>query len=150
MKTKEELLKFYNVEFDKTYKITGTSNQVYLDLVDKKFEITDTATFDEFGIKIKPFDKFFKYTLLNLLKYEESTEILNNQEKEYLQKNIVDHPIFKGRIKYIEKIQYATRAFLEIETINGPFDLPSFQSDTMYQDMKPNKSYTLKELGLKE
>ena len=87
---------------------------------------------------------------------EEVKDILDKKEKEYLSnvikpfkssvtsiaKRYVNHCGSKGQ--YIEiKVKNIRYSF-----VNNLFYLPEFKQNTMYKNMKINKEYTLKELGL--
>lgn len=150
MKTKEEVLKFYGVEVRKTYTITGASNQLFQDLVGRKFTISNESIFNSVSIEVKPHYKFYTILVLNILEYEESKEILDEKEREYLQKYVVDNPAYKGNIKFIKKYTCDESAFLEIKLKGYSCYLPSFPNDLMYKGMGADIIYTLKELGLKE
>lgn len=75
-------------------------------------------------------------------------EILDKEEKEYL--SAVIRP-FKERIMYIALNEGINRdnvyVYIELNDSES-IDLPYFKKGTMYKDMKVNKEYTLKELGL--
>lgn len=81
---------------------------------------------------------------------KENRPILTDKEKKYLE--FIIKP-FKDKIKYIEKIdrdfgqQYISITYTD-GISNESINLPYFKSYTMYLGMKPNKSYTLKELEL--
>lgn len=76
-------------------------------------------------------------------------EILDSTEKKYLA--AVIRP-FKDRIKSITKIDVSDEQYITIKQkeslSDGNIALPYFKSGTMYVGMKPNKEYTLEELGL--
>lgn len=77
-----------------------------------------------------------------------SREILDTKEKEYL--SAVIRP-FKKEIKYIRKNilrLVGEYAYIEINLGGEAIVFPNFKKGTMYKNMKPNKKYTLKELGL--
>ena len=95
------------------------------------------------------------YPLTSLVNYdyEEYKPILDDAEREYLQKYVMDNPAFKGRVKYIKKspVYYKKAQFLEIETTYDDYAyLPYFKEDSMYKGMELEKEYTAQELGLKE
>lgn len=79
--------------------------------------------------------------------YEHKPEILDEVEKRYLRGVI--RP-FRDRVKAISLITSGGKSYcyinikLEDETIY----LPDFEINTMYKGMKPEKEYTLEELGL--
>ena len=85
--------------------------------------------------------------------YEAPEEILDKEEKEYLE--AVIRP-FRDRVKYIKNTHaYDSLCFISIrladklqKDLNEAICLPYFNVDTMYKGMKPNKEYTLEELGL--
>lgn len=76
-------------------------------------------------------------------------EILDSTEKKYLA--AVIRP-FKDRIESITKIGGSDKQYIRIKQkeslSDGSIALPYFKSGTMYVGMKPNKVYTLEELGL--
>lgn len=79
---------------------------------------------------------------------KEKKEILDKAEKEYL--SAVIKP-FRNRVLYIKKISafsHKGMGFLEISLNGENCDLPYFEMDSMYKNMKTNREYTLKELGL--
>ena len=85
--------------------------------------------------------------------YEAPKEILDKEEKEYLE--AVIRP-FRDRVVSIEKrwfIDNEEKEFIKIWLVgtidfNEYAQLPSFEKDTMYKGMELNKEYTLDELGL--
>lgn len=84
-------------------------------------------------------------------------DILDEKEKQYLQ-NVIKP--FRDRVKSIAKQNYTNGYdYISISVsypINNCFDyfgtdslfLPVFKSETMYNNMKAGKKYTLEELGL--
>lgn len=73
-------------------------------------------------------------------------EILDETEKRYL-KSII-RP-FKDKIRHISKeTAYGGEYYIYIDLDDGSISLPNFKKGTMYNGMKDNKEYTLKELGL--
>lgn len=75
-------------------------------------------------------------------------EVLDKVEKKYL--SAVIRP-FKKEIKYIRKNIFRLVDKYEYIAINlggEAIVFPNFKKGTMYKNMKPNKKYTLKELGL--
>lgn len=81
--------------------------------------------------------------------YEYKPEILDEAEKRYLRGVI--RP-FRDKVEYIQKcksIMYEDSDYINIY-IEGSHSitLPYFGSNTMYKNMKDNKKYTLKELGI--
>lgn len=82
--------------------------------------------------------------------YEYKPEILDEAEKRYL-KGVI-RP-YLDRIKSIEKFIFSTgRAKIKITVKDDDsywyINLPPFEKDTMYKNMKDDKEYTLEELGL--
>lgn len=86
--------------------------------------------------------------LIKESKKEENKPILDNVEKEYL--STVIKP-FKNKVKFIRKCYVPSVEFIHIGIIGeiGTY-LPNFKKGTMYEGMKVDKEYTLKELGLDE
>ena len=82
--------------------------------------------------------------------YEAKVEILDDVEKRYLRGVI--RP-YLDRIKSIEKYIFSTGKARIIITVKDGNDywhinLPPFEKDTMYKNMKDDEQYTLEELGL--
>ena len=82
--------------------------------------------------------------------YEAKVEILDDVEKRYLRGVI--RP-YLDRIESIEKYIFSTGKARIIITVKDDNDywhinLPPFEKDTMYKNMKDDKKYTLEELGL--
>lgn len=81
--------------------------------------------------------------------YEVEKEILDEEEKKYL--STVIKP-FKNNVLYIVKVYNLYNDYQQLLTIALKGDrfiqFPSFEKDTMYKGMIPNRYYTLKELGL--
>lgn len=82
--------------------------------------------------------------------YEFKEEILDEAEKRYLRGVI--RP-FRDRVKYIQKFTFPTgkaKITIKTEKDNDTWyvSLPLFEKDSMYKNMKPDKEYTLEELGL--
>ena len=73
-------------------------------------------------------------------------EILDDTEKRYL-KSII-RP-FKDKIRRISKeTTFGGEYYIYIDLDDDSISLPNFKKGTMYNGMKDNKEYTLKELGL--
>lgn len=88
--------------------------------------------------------------LVNTITLDKVEEILDDKEKEYLASVIKP---FKNRIEYIEleNLYDADDVYIIIYLeYDDAITLPNFKKDTMYKNMKVNKNYTLKELGLDE
>lgn len=80
--------------------------------------------------------------------YEAPHEILDKEEKEYLE-NVI-RP-FKEKTSYIVKRvdNFNTKEeYLLIDVVGGVFAFPNFKKGTMYKGMEVDKEYTLEELGL--
>ena len=72
--------------------------------------------------------------------------ILDEKEKEYLR--AVIRP-FRKEINYIIKNDFfEENEYIEIVLEKENIIFPNFEKGTMYKNMKPNKKYTLEELGL--
>ncbi len=153
MKTKQEILDFYGVEIGKKYKITKTS----LYLSDSKIFTIKEDEFVYGGLKLR-FEGGLKYNypiaMLNNCCYEEiKPSILDNTEKRYLQKYVMDNPALKGKVIRIAKYTdvKAKNEFVRIYLNNyDTMALPYFPVDTMYKGMAKNIKYTPQELGLEE
>lgn len=75
-------------------------------------------------------------------------EILDETEKRYLK--AVIRP-FKNKVVNISKRLYFNgKCYIEIELDTDNIRFPFFEPGAMYNGMKENKKYTLKELGLDE
>lgn len=92
-----------------------------------------------------------KYAMQWLLS-EYKEPILNKAERKYL--SDVIRP-FRKSVTYISKLPFSEtdRQFISIVIMNERgrrecVNLPNFETDTMYKGVKPNKPYTLEELGL--
>lgn len=79
--------------------------------------------------------------------YKREKTILDDTEKEYLSSVIKP---FRDRVKRIIKVLDSCNntAFILIQLNDDYISLPNFKENTMYKNMKSNKKYTLKELGL--
>ena len=132
----------YLIKFDKE-RVYGVINGIYYNgkidysILFLKGKVTD----ERFGKIIKIEEPIYQTV------YEHKEEILDEAEKRYLR--VVIRP-FKNRVRGIEKISYSVEE--EFITIivkdDGDINLPTFKRNTMYKGMKPNKEYTLEELGL--
>ena len=91
----------------------------------------------------------FVFTRLLSGKLEIEKPILNRSEKKYLE-NVI-RP-FKDEVVDITKNRYdSVFEFIGIHTSDTHhMYFPNFKIGLMYKGMKPNKKYTLKELGLFE
>ena len=111
----------------------------------------DDSDLKELKDRINTFGKIIKieepeYTTA----YEAKVEILDEVEKRYLRGVI--RP-YSDRIESIEKFIFSTgRAKITITVKDGNdywyINLPPFEKDTMYKNMKDDEQYTLEELGL--
>jgi len=72
-------------------------------------------------------------------------QILDDVERRYL--SAVIRP-FRGRVKYIKKIDATCEEYITIKVNVDWAYLPCFKKGAMYKGMEPNKEYTLEELGL--
>lgn len=77
--------------------------------------------------------------------YEAPKEILEKEEKEYLE--AVIRP-FKDRVSFIAKRGGIKMQYIQIALFNDLLELPSFENNKYYKGMELDKEYTLKELGL--
>ena len=80
--------------------------------------------------------------------YEVKQEILDEAEKRYLRGVI--RP-FRNKVKTIVKyksIDYKSKSYIGITLEGFYFNLPYFDTGAMYNGMKAEQKYTLKELGL--
>lgn len=77
--------------------------------------------------------------------YEESKEILDKQEKEYL--SAVIKP-FRDRVNYIIKMSGGSGEYIGIYITDDVAFLPHFKKKSMYKGMELDRKYTLEELGL--
>ena len=82
----------------------------------------------------------------NWLREEYKPQILDKAEKKYLS-NII-RP-FRDKVEGIIKCKYDTKEYIKIELKNEfGIALPFFDKGSMYKEMKVEKPYTLKELGI--
>lgn len=133
----KEVANILGVELGEEFKIKGD---------DRTFKFTNDGLFDCYSCNLLVF------TLNNLLTGISEIEkpILDKVEKRYLE-NLL-RP-FKDRVTYVTKRKGLDK---KLEYLNICLDkddviyLPYFEDDTMYKGMKPEKEYTLKELGLFE
>lgn len=152
MKTREELLDFYGVEIGKKYQITNTDLKISGINI---FTVVETpVNYGGLALKFLGNSGFSSaLTLLSECCYEEvKPSILDNKEREYLQKYVMDNPAFKGRVKKFTKFTNVEmeKDYLAIRLNDDTTFLPFFQKDTMYKNMEVEKQYTPKELGLEE
>ena len=139
----EQLAKMLNVEIDEEFKIEGYDD--YL-----KFKFTENRFLQSCGDVYGWVDSISIMTVLEgrakIIKLPKS--ILTDEEKEYL--SYVIKP-FRNRIKCFYKW---TCEDCNYEQIMAPctdyshLDFPSFEKNTIYKGMAPNKKYTLDDLGL--
>lgn len=98
-----------------------------------------------YGVRYEGWRYSYWFTVHDL---EEVKDRLTAKEKEYLS-NIIKP--FRSRVENIEKcdsyIRHGEYMIIRIRN-DTPINLPSFEKDTMYQNMEIYKSYTLEELGL--
>lgn len=137
---------------DKDFKLKKGDKVVWVFRNDKNNKYTSIIT--ENGYTVKEFEDYDK--VLKVLRptgyktvYEEKKEILDEEEKKYL--SAVIKP-FKKNVLYIVKVYNLYNDYQQLLTIALKGDrfiqFPSFEKDTMYKGMIPNRYYTLKELGL--
>lgn len=85
--------------------------------------------------------------LANTIILDKVEEILDDKEKEYLRGVIKP---FRNKVICIKKLYCNTHEYIRIELEDDFVSLHMFEKGTMYKNMKVNKEYTLKELGLDE
>lgn len=156
MKTKQELLDFYGVEIGKTYRITNASNENH---INKTFTVIESITrltilFHSF-LYGKPYDYVGLLSSLEDWTYEEvEPPILDDKEREYLQKYVMDNPAFKGKVESIVKtgnlLTDFERIIITMQNNTNCGILPGFKRGSMYKGMESHRYYTPKELGLEE
>ena len=150
MKTKQELLDFYGVEIGKKYRITKTANGIDNSFEGEIFRILENTERKD-GLEVVFYTYGHPLAVLNFLDYEEYKPILDDKEREYLQKYIMDNPAFKGKVSTIHKSCFKEYDNITIVLTNGErLFLPSFKINSMYKNMISFYSYTPQELGLKE
>lgn len=99
------------------------------------------------GREILKIERPTKYKLL----YEKPQQILDKEEKEYLE--AVIRP-FKDRVRNVMKYnafdcERISISFYRDDLVKYGFtDLPEFKEGTMYKGMELDREYTLEELGL--
>jgi len=154
MKTKEDLLEFYNVKIGKEYIITNVSK------IKKEHSLTEDYYINE-RFKVRELKKSAStcnsiyidfendilsrpISVLGDFDYKE-VPILTDKEREYL--SAVIKP-FRYKIAEIRKIS-SDKEQIAILFDNGTdIWFPDFEKGTMYTGMEANKGYTLDELGL--
>ena len=139
----EQIAKMLNVEIDEEFKIEGHDDNI-------RFKFTENRFLQSCGDVYGWVDSISIMTVLEgrakIIKLPKS--ILTDEEKEYL--SYVIKP-FRNRIKCFYKW---TCDDCNYEQIMAPcidyshLDFPSFEKNTMYKGMEPNKKYTLDDLGL--
>ena len=102
--------------------------------------------------KLNVFDKCFSDVLFKNVTWENSPiqyrndELLTSKEREYLK--FVFRP-FANYIAYVRKSDTGYSELIEVGIYkNYSMLFPNFKKGTMYKGMRPEKSYTLKELGI--
>lgn len=132
-------------EGDRVYFSDGDCD--IIDRVLKNYTVED-AIDEKYVIMITKIERPHYETI-----YEAPKQILDKEEKEYLE-NVI-RP-FRDRVKYIKKIITKCRGWEQMQFISITIKdevgicLPYFKKDTMYKGMEVDKEYTLKELGLFE
>ena len=97
------------------------------------------------------FDKCVSDVLFKNVTWENSpiqyrdSELLTSKEREYLK--LVFKP-FASDIMYIQKVQLNNIEYIRVIAYSSVMLFPNFKKGTIYKGMKPEKSYTLKELGI--
>lgn len=139
----EQIAKMLNVEICEEFKIEGYDDNL-------KFQFTENRFLQSYGDVYGWVDSISIMTVLEgrakIIKLPKP--ILTDEEKEYL--SYVIKP-FRNRIKYFYKWSCADCG---IEQIMAPcedhshLNFPTFEKNTMYKGMVPNKKYTLDDLGL--
>lgn len=92
-----------------------------------------------------------KKSVVKWLLEEYSEPILDDVERKYLSAIIKPYKnkvtgITKVKDEYKENMRYIR---IKVRSVGTEYiNLPWFEENTMYKDMKENKEYTLKELGL--
>ena len=139
----KEVAQLLGVEIDEEFKIEGYDD--YL-----KFKFTENRFLQSCGDVYGWVDSISIMTVLEgrakIIKLPKS--MLTDEEREYL--SYVIKP-FRNRIKCFYKW---TCDDCNYEQIMAPcidyshLDFPSFEKNTMYKGMEPNKKYTLEDLGL--
>ncbi len=155
MKTKQELLDFYGVEIGKQYKITKVATGIEKSFEGEVFKVLENTERKD-GLEVVFYTFGHPLAVLNFVDYEEvKPSILDDTEKRYLQKYVMDNPAFKGKVKFIQKNDNGgiSKSYLAIYlNVNNSeiICLPYFTLGSMYKGMEENKRYTPKELCLEE
>jgi hypothetical protein len=97
-----------------------------------------------YGVRYKGWRYSYWFTVHDL---EEVKDILTAKEKEYLS-NIIKP--FRNKVENIEKFDcgFDMEGIVIYIKDFAIINLPNFKKNTMYQNMKLDKKYTLEELGL--
>lgn len=131
-------------------KITFENGEVFVKNGKDKFESPSTYAY------IDSLKNLEHYTLGKIIKIEEpeyktvyeAKEILDEAEKRYLRGVI--RP-FRDKVEYIKKYFSHTvgKEYLQVKLKEDrPMNLPYFEVNAMYKEMKKEKEYTLEELGI--
>ena len=97
------------------------------------------------------FDRCFSDVLFKNVTWENSpiqyrdNELLTPKERKYLK--FVFKP-FASDIVYVQKRQFNDVEHIRAITYKSSIVFPDFEKGTMYEGMKPETKYTLKELGI--
>ena len=146
----KEVAKLLGVELEEEFKIKGFINKCKLStygLMCWSDTSQDWVLSSAIGELLNGLDEIVKL-------HEPQKPILDKEEKEYLSAMIKP---FRNRIIYIMKTDEDDQSeFIEIRSkhydvnkiVGELIMLPSFKKGTMYKNMKTDKKYTLKELGL--
>ena len=131
-------------------KITFENGEVFVKNGKDKFESPSTYAY------IDSLKNLEHYTLGKIIKIEEpeyktvyeAKEVLDEAEKRYLRGVI--RP-FRDKVEYIKKYFSRTvrKEYLQVKLKEDrPMNLPYFEVNAMYKEMKKEKEYTLEELGI--
>ena len=152
MKTFTEVEKTIARNIDKEYKWMARDRDGNLYVYEGKPRKEEENNWYSYGYKpISYFNHLF-----SAIKWEDdeptlirdiyNPPILNDLEREYLK--TVLKP-FHGVVEYVKKIKNGDKEYLFIPfSGNGALSFPEFDSGTGYSGMKPDREYSLDELGI--
>ena len=136
---------------DKSYKWIARDKDGCLCIYERKPFREEGEYFGTLG-KLDVFNKCCSDVLFENVAWENSpiqfrdSEPLTHKEREYLK--FVFRP-FANHIAYVRKSNTGYSEFIEVGIYeNDSMLFPDFEKGTMYKGMKPEKSYTLDELGI--
>ena len=153
MKTFTDIERLILEKTEQCYERIARDKDGELDIYEEKPSRNEVeGLFDTEVGKVDIFDRCVSDVLFKNVTWENSPiqyrndELLTSKEREYLK--FVFRP-FANYIAYVRKSDTGYSEFIEVGIYkNYSMLFPNFKKGTMYKGMKPEKSYTLKELGI--